>query len=482
MSEVNARDLTRIESIDDIFDKYSGTGKNVKAGIEVEMAFIDPASPDLAVMTLPQNRVLKNAAAAALPGDWVHNEPTSELLEVASIAEGLNDLKGVLRDTNKKISILGQKSQGLGLKRSYFQELPDKTAAELLSRIVDVERYKIMYAPYRADMEECVRYFAVCKSTQVSVGYPDQNKALADIRRLYYLAPFLFMLTDNSAGYSEGKRFRGHAGMTLRKNGLPPLPDYVLSAKSGEEFFTRHIEHVMNNPLFMYYDLDGNLQRVPSGDWSVTFNSLKKQGLNTTSNYYLAQSLMWPDVKIAALKDEEGQVNGHRYEARMFGVGIHQHQTAFLIVSLLAFQPILAKKIDALLTSYGFRPEAPQTQDYVEKSYAAARNHNGNFFNIPFGTGTMSEFARTFADLFEPSAETLGLEEEIQPILTICRTGCTDAKVNRLLFPDMEDIIKFQRTYDTSLFEDPNQCARTIFEKEIKRLKPGCFCDNPHAA
>jgi len=484
MSEVKASDATPINTLDDVWHNYEGAGANSKAGIEVVLTFLNPNTPKLVPMSLAQNRDLKNIAADSLPdaGDWVHNEPTAELLEVASIAGTPAQITDVLNDTNRKIKALSQSANRLGLKRSYFQDLPDKTADELLAHIMDVERYNIMYAPYREDMYECVRYFAVCKSNQVSISPRDPDQMLRDVRRLYCLAPFLFMLTDNTSAYSEGKPFSGSAPMALRANGLGQgrggnVPPHVFTARSGEEFIAAHVHHAMNNPLFMYYDLDGQLQRVPSGDWSVTFNALKARGLNTASNYYLAQSLLWPDVKIAALKNSAGDVTGHRYEARMFGVGLHQHQTGFLITSALAFNKTLAAQVDDLLDEFGFESSDPaQLKTMVENAYDAARNHNGKFFDIAYGTGTMAAFAKSFADLIENANDEPDLEEALIPLLSICRTGCTDAKVNRLLFPTLEDINKFQRSHDPKIFENPNSCARLLFAKEIKSLKGDNHC------
>ena len=488
MSEVKANDNRVIEHPDDVKSLYQGVGKsNAKSGIEVELAFFDPSDDDFPAMSLCQNRVLKHSAMEALPEqDWVHNEPTSELLEVASIAVKFSDLKNVLDDTNYKIRVLSDKARSIGLKRSYFQELPDKTADDLLSRIVGVDRYQIMYAPYRADMYECVRYFAVCKSNQVSVSPYDADHMLEGVRRLYILAPFLFLLTDNSSAFSEGQPFGGHAGMYLRHNGLREgrggVPPYIFTAKSGDEFVDSHVNHAMNNPLFMYYDLEGNLTRVPSGDWSVTFNSLRERGLNTVSNYFLGQSLLWPDVKIAALKDSEGNTYSHRYEARMFGVGMHQHQTAYIITSALAFHEPFARAVDDLLERYGFsNDDLKQSAMLCEKSYEAARNHNGKFFDIAYGTGIMADFAKEFADLVEDMATACDLEDEIQALLTICRCGCTDGKVNRLLFPSLQDIQKFQKTYAPDVLENPNLCARTLFEKEI-RQKSSSACLGVSAA
>lgn len=475
MSDVNAKDLREIRKPADVGHLYDGAGPLAKSGMEVEMAFFNPASPNLDVMSLAQNKVLKAASADALGHEWVHNEPTSELLEVSTSAHSFGKIKETLKDINHKINIVGSKAAGLGLKRSYFQELPERTADDLLSRIVDVPRYQVMYAPYRADMKTCVQYFAVCKSDQVSVSYKTQDHALRDIRRLYSLAPFFFLLTDNSTGFSEGKPFSGHVGMHLRHYGLLKgrggvLP-YAFEAKSGAEFFARHIDHVFNNPLYMYYDLEGRLIGLPSGEW-ITFNQLIEKGLNTATNYYLAQSVLWPDVKIAALRDVDGSVYGHRYEARMFGVGIHQHQTALILTSALAFHEEFANQVDDLLERYGFSDnDIAQMFANVQSSYKAAREHNGKFFDVAFGTGRMADFAKEFADLVEAMADDVGLDEEVQAMLTICRTGCTDGKVNRLLLPTLNDVLKFQRNYDPEIFSNPNRSACSIFEKEIKRRR-----------
>ncbi len=479
MSDVNASDLTEINTADDVFDLYRGSGDQAKAGIEVEMAYLDPKSDDLAVMSLAQNRTLVDDVRAQISGNnWLHNEPTSELLEVASSAHRFANAKAVLDDTNTKIKTVSAQATKMGFRRSYFQELPERTADDLLSRIVDVERYKVMYAPYREDMKKCVQYFAVCKSNQVSVSYHDMDHMLENVRRLYMLAPFLFLLTDNSVGFSEGQPFAGNPAMTLRHEGLLEgrggvLP-YVFTAGSGEELVAEHINHVLNNPLFMYYDRAGTLTKVPSGDWSVTFNTLKERGLNIASNYYLAQSLLWPDVKIAALKNAQGGVYGHRYEARMFGVGVHQHQTAFIITTALAFHADFSAKVNVLLDKYGFSVDhLPQTYDLVRQSYKNARHHNGKFFDIAYGNGNMAEFACEFADLMEAILPEIGLEKEAQPLLGICRSGCTDGKVNRSLFPTLPDILNQQRNYDPAIFDNPNKAARDIYKKEMARINGG---------
>ncbi len=479
MSEINARDLKEIKSEDDVFELYLGAGTDSKAGIEVEITFFDPETMNQ--MSLAQNKVLKNAAQARLPGsDWLHNEPTGEILEIVSKAGYPHEIRDVLRDTNDKIKIVTDKAADIGLKRSYFQELPDKTGKELLAHIVEGgDRYQVMYWPYREDMTDIVTYFAVCKSNQFSVSHKDPQHLMDNVRRLYFMAPFLFLLTDNSSGFNQGKPFTGHQGMMHRtslgdRGGVLP---YIFTAGSGEDFIRAHIDTVMNNPLFMHYDENATLTRIPSGTWH-SFNDLRDRGLNTANNYFLAQSLLWPDVQIAQLKDSDGNITGHRYEPRMFGVGIHQHQTGFLITTALAFKPAFAGAVDALLEEYGFDTGDLETaRENLEAAYSAAQNHNGKFFDIIFGTGTMAEFAKDFANLMETAHIGDGLDDELEPLLSICRTGCTDGKVNRVLFPTLEETLEFQKSYDSDIFEDPNSCAHMIFEKQVER-KSGRACSN----
>ncbi|MCC6598318.1 MAG: hypothetical protein IT559_05980 [Alphaproteobacteria bacterium] len=470
MSEINPSDRRIIAAPDDVAALYTGAGKQEsKTGVEVELTFFDAASPDLATMTVAQNHEVARAANAACGGDFVRNEPTAEMLEVGSEAGEQDCLRTVMDNLDCRLSCLTEAAAELGLKRSWFQHLPEKTAEDLLKNLMDTPRYQAFFGPPRADMVKVAAYFSVCKSTQVSVSYTDPAHLLSNLRRLYVLAPFLFMISENTAPFNEGAPFRGHAGMHHRaalgsRGGIPP---YVFTAQSGEDYIRAHIDAVMNNPLFVHYDENGNLLRLPSGTWT-SFNALKTKGLNTATNYFFAQSVLWPDVKIAALKDEAGLVNGHRYEARMFGVGLHQHRTMLLITAALAYDPVFANSIDQLLKHHGFNQRMPESlKTPLLKAYDTARNHNGAFLDIPYGAGQMSEFAAKFADLLERSPQIASFEKEIEPILTICRTGMTDSKINARLFPTLQSALDFQRHYDPEIFKRRDQCAYSALEREL---------------
>lgn len=478
MSDVNANDQRKINDSDDVIETYLGAGSDMMAGIEVELAFFDPETPDLTPMTIPQNKVLKNAANAECGEDYARNEPTSEMLEIGSHPGKPDELKAIIADTDHKIACLTQKAADIGLKRSYFQDLPNATAEQLLQNVVDIDRYQAFFAPPRDDMKAIAAYFSVCKSNQVSVSYQDPQHLLANIRRLYALAPVLFMLTDNGSGFDEGVKFKGHAGMRHRAalNDRGGCPDYVFTAKTGDEYLRAHINHVMNNPLFVYYDENGKLIRLPSGEWE-SFENLKNKGLNTATNYFFAQSILWPDVKTAAIKDENDTVTGHRYEARMIGVGMHQHVSALLIIAGLAFNPLFAQKTDRLLASFGFDWQDPDTtHKYLKAAYNNARNHNGRFLDIPYGTGTMIEFASAFADLIEEAYLGTDLESQTTAITSIARTGCTDAKVNATLFDTLDKALEFQRNYDPALFSETTNTAHTHMKQYAQKDTDWSVC------
>ncbi len=470
MSEVNASDTRLINAPEDIFETYKGAGENAMTGVEVELAFFDPAAPDLTPMTIPQNKVVKNATNSQCGADWARNEPTSETLEIGSAPNSADNLRAIMADTQAKIKCLSDKAANIGLKRSYFQMLPDKSAADLLKNVMDIERYQAFFGPPRDDMQGIAAYFSVCKSNQISVSYRSHDHMLENVRRLYTLAPFLFMTTDNTAPFDQGKGFKGHAGMHHRaalgsRGGFYP---YLFTAKTGEDYIASHIEHVMNNPLFVYYDESGKLIRLPSGTWT-SFNALRKQGLNTATNYYFSESVLWPDVKIAALKNSSGEVNNHRYEARMLGVGLHQHQTALLVIAALAFDEAFAFGVDTLLNEFGLTQNSGTAlKPHLEAAYKAAREHNGKFMDITYGTGSMREFGQKFADLLEASSLMQSYQDELTPFLYICRTGCTDSKVNALLFDTLPKAIDFQRLYEPEIFKNASLSAGMLFEKEIK--------------
>lgn len=475
MSDVNPNNTRLINSPEELYPLYEGAGAAAKIGAEIELAFFDPETPDLHPMTPAQNEKLRNRIDPDIRRD-IHNEPTSETLEAATLAAPFDELGRVIEDANAKMRAMRRAAESLGLKRSYFQTLPGRSAEDLLRRILRRDRYKAFFIPMHPDMDDLAAYFSVCKSSQVSISYRDPGHMLENVRRLYFLAPFLFMLTDNNSGFDQGRRFTGHAGIYHRK-GLEergPYFDYLFTARSGEDYIRAHIDHVMKNPLPAYYTAGGDMVRVKNNGY-VSFNDLRERGLNTVSNYYFSESILWPDVKIAALRDQKANVTGHRYEARMFGVGLHQHISALLITGGLAFIEEFAQKTDRLLEEYGFSAKEPGgSKAHLDDAYKHAAAHGGKFLDIPYGTGgTMLDFARSFAELLEEAYRGSAREEVLTPILSICRSGETDTRVNTRMFPTLEKARDFQKSYDPAIWDNTQSCALDLFKNPDKALSTG---------
>ncbi len=440
-------------------------------GVEVEICFFDPEKPGLPIMTPAQNKTVMDKALEAYGPGSFNNEPASDLCEANSFPAKFEDLTTVFDDIQNKLQFLTRKAAALGLKRSSFQDLPHVTSKDLLGSIVDVERYQAFFNPPRGDMKDIAAYFVSAKSTQVSISYKNYDHMLANVRRLYLLAPFLFLLTDNTSGFNEAKPFANHHGMSHRASlgNKGRFPPYIFSAANGEEYIHEHINHVMTNPMYVYYDEAGELQRLPSGTWWTFDKDLRERGLNTTANYYLAQSILWPDVKIASIRDLDGNVTHHRYEARMFGVGLHQAQTALLIVAGLAFDDDFAAKTDALLRSYGLCTKNAQTCiNKLHQAYDNAQNHNGKFFDISYGDGLMADFAKEFGKILDESYTCKVYNAPLAPALHICETGWTDAKVNRALYHTLEDAKSYLQSYDPAIFTNPNTCAHMLHANKLK--------------
>ena len=470
MAKINPKDMRLINTSEDVIESYCCSGENAMIGTEVELCFFDPATMN--IMTPDQNETAMNAAKFQYPSGAFNNEPASDLLEANSVPGFFDDLQPVFDDIAAKMQTLTDEAGQLGLKRSYFQTLPHVTAETLLQNVVNIERYQAFFNPPRADMMDIAAYFTTTKSTQVSISYKDYEHMHRNVRLLYLLAPFLFLLSDNGSGFDQGQAFAGHDGMHHRASlgGRGLFPPYIFSAENGEQYIEAHIDHVMHNRMYVYYDADGVLQRLPSGTWWNFEKDLKPRGLNTVANYYLAQSILWPDVKIASLRDEEGNVTQHRYEARMFGVGVHQAQTSLLITGALAFDDDFADKVGGLLRDFGMcLKDAPVCIETLVRNYEAARYHDGKFFDIAYGGGSMVDFARMFGELLGESMSARQYSDQIVPALHICDSGWPDGRVNRALVHDLDMATAFMRDFDDALYENPNVCSHMVFSKRLQQ-------------
>ena len=467
MATLGGNNTRKITSVDDVLHLYGGVGRgNGKFGTEIEIAFYDAQT--LAFMNKEQNIALVEKAAAK--GISLNYEPFCDGLEVASTAGTHDDILAVIEDTNLKTEKTVEIAETLGLKRSFFEQSPQVRTYDLLNNIIDNERYQAFFVPVRKDIEAIARYFVSSKSTQASVSYETPDHLLDNVRTLYFLTPFLFMLSANNAPFMNDSAIpvKYLAGMNYRASlgHLGGVPDYVFTAENGEDFIKSHIEDVLTTRVFSIFDHDGKQIKLPENQWK-SLRDLESEGLNTEQNYVQVQSMMWRDVAIKPFRDERGGLSQHRYEARMFGAGMHQHATAAFIVSGLAFNPDYMADVQALLREFGFKAGTPvETKARLLASYTSARQHDNKFFGVPYGSGIMRDFAREFGQITTRAYQNAsdGLKQYLAPLSYICETGMCDTRAHAEHLCNLEMVKNLQLSHNNRCINNARYCAGMYYE------------------
>lgn len=465
-------DTRRISKIEDVIALYEGVGTGQgKMGTEIELAFYDAQT--LAFMSKAQKQELIGKAREK--GVNLNEEPFCDGVEVCSIADTYQNLPHILDDTDQKIKTTVATAAEMGLKRSFFEQSPQVKTEDLLQNIIDNPRYQAFFVPVRKDIEQIARYFVSSKSVQTSVSYETLDHLHRNLRLLNYLAPFLFMLTANNAPFlnNNEERVTYLTGMNYRHalGHLGGVPDYIFTAQSGAELIENHIEAVFNAPVFSIFDHDGKQIKTPEGQWK-SLRDLEAEGLNTLQNYFQVQSMLWRDVAIKPFKDEQGELTKHRIEARMFGVGMHQHSTASLITGALAFNENYHHAITELLERYGFSAAKPaETKELLHASYKNARLHNNAYFDVGYGTGTMANFAKELGKITEAHITDKALQDRLLPLLFICETGLCDTKAHYQHLCTLDMVKGMQRHHDNIELNDPHSCAGLYYaaHKELSK-------------
>ncbi len=157
-----------------------------------------------------------------------------------------------------------------------------------------------------------LRTMGLSTSTQINLSYRNAQDAYEIITLGNLLSPVIYALFSNTTGFVEGKGSCDipRADFWLQHNKFAPrggIPEKILDAMflpdNPEQIIRNWIEYVRSVPMVYYYDENGTARF----DISPTFNDLEKQGLGTKANYALAESLVWPDVKL---------IGGQRIELR----------------------------------------------------------------------------------------------------------------------------------------------------------------------
>lgn len=419
-----------------------------KLGVEVELPLIDtragkPAVPTPDVMQDIQTFLKTKGYDAQL-------EPAG-VLEYASPATTPDGISALVGQIKNDLDVFTAAAAREGLTRVPFSIVPTTTEQDALDKTVSRPRLQVSIGAMKEIFPpNTLRLPLLTAAVQTSFSPKDADEMFDMATRAYLLTPLLMASCNTFSGYVVNEEDR--------KNEIPRakyyegygraggLSEAFLKATNGAEFIQNHILEVFQAPMHFAYDLDGNLFPA-SKEKPITFEGLIAKGLNTQSNFELAESFLYNDIKICNLRSEAGDVVGKRMEVRGADSGMDQPVMAALLTAAIVPQGDAAKAFDALVKSYGFTGCPKEDAPLLRAARDAVVNHNGKFMDVPFGkdpvTGapkSLREFAGDVAVIVAKRYEAEPqLAKDVSRLVDVLLTGDCDAKIFAATFAKLED-------------------------------------------
>lgn len=442
MTDVNKSNTRRISSVEDALPLYAPppaafTGK---MGAEVEMPLYrrgdaKPAIPTAREMEAMQDVLKKQGFDAQLEAAGV--------LEYASPAVPVSAAAELVARVNADVKAFERVAAEAGYVRAPFSVLPTTTRAEAFGNMVSRERLQASLGAMPALFpEETLNLPLLTTGVQTSFSPKDSDEMFRMAYRAYALNPLIIAALNSSAGFAENDPARRdvHVRSKLYENyrAAGGIAESFLDAENGGELVRNHIVSVFKNPMHFAYDAQGNIVRSTAED-IITFEKLAERGLNTQANYELAESFLYNDVKICNLRVGDDVV-GKRIEVRPADSGLHQAASLILLTAALVPDGPAAEAFERVLKDYGFTGSPKRDAELFIASRRAAVEHGGKFMDVPFGTGSLRDFAVDVAGIIVPFYDGKGLGPELSRLTDILLTGECDAKAFARAMPELKDV------------------------------------------
>ncbi|MDP2204958.1 MAG: glutamate-cysteine ligase family protein [Alphaproteobacteria bacterium] len=452
MTDVQKNNTRLIASIDDARALYAPPPEKFtgKMGVEVEMPLIDARRGKPEVPTALEMEKLQ--AVLRKKGFDAQLEPAG-VLEYASPATtpdapAVSRLVSILRE---ELATFTKAAEEAGFTRVPFSIVPTTTEQDALDKIVSRPRLQVSIGAMKEIFPpDTLRLPLLTSAVQVSFSPKDENEMFDMARRAYALTPLLMAACNTLSGYvvnedeklgilPRAQYYQGYG----RAGGLS---EAFLKATNGKEFIDGHIREVFDAPMHFAYDKDGNLFPA-SREKPITFAGLIAEGLNTQSNFELAETFLYNDIKICNLRDEAGTVVGKRMEVRGADSGIDQPVMAALLSAAIVPAGPQAKAFDALLADYGFTGNPVNDAPLLKSARAAVVGHGGKFMDVAFGKDPQTGAVRSLRDFAADVAGIVATRYEAQPelaadvsrLVNVLLTGDCDAKLFSQKFGTLKD-------------------------------------------
>lgn len=451
MTDVVKNKDSRIATVEDALplfqpppEKFTG-----KTGLEVEMALYragahKPEIPAAADMLAMHATLKAKGHDAQLEAAGV--------LEYASPPAVLDKLAPLVARVKADMQVFEDEAASRGYTRAPFCIMPTTTVEDALENRVPRERLEASLNVIETALNPNLnRIPLLTTGVQTSFSPKDSDEMFRMAHRGYALTPLLIAAMNSTAGYVENndERLAHHPrGKYYEMYGESGgLAASFARAADPQSFVRNHIEAVFDAPMFFAYDHDGALIRSTKDD-VITFRKLIDRGLNTQSNFELAETFIYNDIKVCNLRDEWGDVVGKRLEVRAADSGMHQPVSVLLLTAALVPDGKTAEKFDALLRDYGFTGIPREDAALLQAGREAAVNHGGKFMDIAFGkdkaTGearSLREFAADVAGLVVAHYEKdKALSADVSILADLLLTGQCDAKTYAAKYHSLQEV------------------------------------------
>ena len=420
-----------------------------KVGLEVEMALYKPGArkPDI-----PKAAEMQGLQQELKAKGYDAQLEAAGVLEYASPPVPVTDVTKLVAQARKDISVFEAAINARGYERAPFCILPTTTPAQALDNKVSRERLEASLACIKtAYPPETSNIPLLTTGVQTSFSPADQDEMFRMAKRSYALTPLLYAAMNSASGFvcNEPERreenMRGKYYETYGKSG--GIAESFLKSSTSEELIRNHINAVFDAPMYFAYDLQGNLVRPDAGK-VLTFRELMTKGLNTQSNFELAETFIYNDVKICNLRDAENNVVGKRIEVRPADSGTHQPFSVLLLTAALVPDGKTAQAFENLLKEYGITGNPPSDAPILLAGRKAAVEHKGKFMDVNFGidpaTGrprSLREFAADVAGLVSAHyANDKAASPDVAKLCDVLLSGDCDAKLNAAKYPTLDAV------------------------------------------
>jgi hypothetical protein len=437
MTDVRNDDFTLINSIEDVLPLYRGNGLPADRqyiGFETEICIykgeegkpVAASAKDCAAL-LQRLKDLGHAPQLEMASAVEYASPAFRVTEVPQL---LQEIRQSYADYTDAI-----RAQGFTVNDSAL--LPFVTLASAESNLVDRDRARGLVKGMKLFKEpEFLKVTLLCTSTQVSLSYGDTDDLYDLLTTGYALQAPIYALFANHPAYIEGSRERldvnPRAAFYDAFGAEGGIPQSLLAAKDGDDFIRRHAEQVFQTELLFYYDRDRN---IIWPEKPVTFEELKTLGLNTRSNYDLAESFIYTDLKVCNIRDENGVATGKRIEVRGFDAGKLGIEGSVPFIHAALRDPETRLLVKGLLADYGLSPDQDGWQARTVEARHAAAFHDGRYLDVAFGVkadgvaGTLKEFCRELGAILDLHAQrNPGTGAALNEVIEICHSGLTLAE------------------------------------------------------